>query len=343
MRRIDLLCKLLGPLFIALIDGSSTRIAIIVNFAMNIASVPVEYIAIARVYREVPELQKPKHTHTTNEDGIETRNAPNLLQRMLYPLQKSITDFILYVRHRAFLPSFAGALLYLTVLNFGGQMVTFLLASGYKSSIIGIARTLSVACEVSATWIGPWLMSKIGPIRAGLWLSICQLTPLIAGTACYFALHQYPVYAASALVAGTIVSRIGLRGFDLSTQLIVQEVSGSLGWSDVEPNTNAVDKGRGGRLPRSFLRRRSCMAKCSRATFICDHYRLLRSESVSDSSRDFNQRSWTRHLLIHHLRIPKARPPYPHRQVLETHLDHWQQLQEGSQQLIANDGRSNCD
>ena len=60
MRRIDLLCKLLGPLFIALLAGFSTQIAIIVNFGMNLVSVVIEYGAIARVYHIVPALQLPK-------------------------------------------------------------------------------------------------------------------------------------------------------------------------------------------------------------------------------------------------------------------------------------------
>jgi solute carrier family 40 (iron-regulated transporter), member 1 len=49
MRRIDLICKLLGPLFIALVDGISTEVAIIVNFGMNVLSVGIEYFAIAKV------------------------------------------------------------------------------------------------------------------------------------------------------------------------------------------------------------------------------------------------------------------------------------------------------
>lgn len=49
MRRIDLACKLLGPLFIALVDGISTESAIIVNFGMNLSSVVVEYYSIAVV------------------------------------------------------------------------------------------------------------------------------------------------------------------------------------------------------------------------------------------------------------------------------------------------------
>jgi len=55
MRRIDLICKLAGPFVIALIDGISTEIAILVNLGMNIASVVIEYYAIARVcHLELP-------------------------------------------------------------------------------------------------------------------------------------------------------------------------------------------------------------------------------------------------------------------------------------------------
>ena len=49
MRRIDLVCKLLGPLAISLLDVASTRIAIAVVFVVNVLSVIVEYVCIARV------------------------------------------------------------------------------------------------------------------------------------------------------------------------------------------------------------------------------------------------------------------------------------------------------
>ena len=49
MKRIDLVCKLIGPLFIAIIDGMSTKTAILVNLVMNVLSVVVEYISIAKV------------------------------------------------------------------------------------------------------------------------------------------------------------------------------------------------------------------------------------------------------------------------------------------------------
>ncbi|KAF1985540.1 iron-regulated transporter [Aulographum hederae CBS 113979] len=236
MRRVDLLCKLLGPLFISLIDGFSTRAAIITNLAMNVVSVIVEYYAIVRVYRDVPELQQQAQTASSYPDRAETdpedsdtAQGPrdSQLKRVWTPLKgiavKYAADFGLYFRHRAFVPSIAGALLYLTVLSFSGQMVTYLLSTNYTSTMIGVARTFSVAFEVLATWVAPWLMGKIGPIRAGLWLSSWQVGTLAIGVAIFWAYLDKPLVSASGLVGGTVLSRVGLRGFDLCTQLIVQE------------------------------------------------------------------------------------------------------------------------
>lgn len=231
MRRIDLLCKLFGPLLIAFIDGASTKVAIIVNFAMNVASVPIEYFAIARVYHTVPELQQSKkQQHLESREEVQSQEPVdrmtlnwNHIKKIAY---KYATDLNMYFHHRAFLPSIGGALLYVTVLNFAGPMVTYLLSAGYTSTQIGIARTLSVAFELLATWLAPWITGRIGPIRAGLWLSSWQVMMLVMGIVVFFVFFEdCPAISASGLVGGTILSRVGLRGFDLCAQLIVQEVN----------------------------------------------------------------------------------------------------------------------
>lgn len=233
MRRIDLLCNLFGPLFIALLDGASTKVAIIVNLAMNVTSIVLEYFAIARVYYEVPMLQEAKvepqqePTEAVLAQVREGRSRNRLSQswrRARGVLDKSAKDFNFYFRHRAFLASFAGALLYLTVLSFAGQMVTYLFSAGYTSNQVGITRTLSVFFEVLATWVAPWLMGRVGPVRAGLWLSGWQVTTLVVGITVFWIFQDKSVISASALVGGTILSRLGLRGFDLCVQIIVQEV-----------------------------------------------------------------------------------------------------------------------
>ncbi|OAQ58763.2 iron-regulated transporter [Pochonia chlamydosporia 170] len=232
MRRIDLLCKLFGPLFIALIDGYSSKVAIIVNFGMNAASVIIEYFAIARVYDEVPQLQEAKSRQpnlpTTESTGARSGIVSTIWQKLTGIVKKSGQDFYFYFNHRAFLPSIAGAVLYLTVLSFAGQMVTYLLSIGYSSTQIGIARTLSVVFEVLATWVAPSLMGRIGVIRAGLWLSTWQITMLITGISVFWIFEANSLISASGLVGGTILSRLGLRGFDLCVQFIVQEVRHSI-------------------------------------------------------------------------------------------------------------------
>lgn len=51
MRRIDLACKLMGPLGIALVDGMyHLRVAVAVITGMNISSLLAEYFAIAKVF-----------------------------------------------------------------------------------------------------------------------------------------------------------------------------------------------------------------------------------------------------------------------------------------------------
>ena len=57
MRRIDLICKLLGPLCIALIDGLSTTAALGFHLVLNALSLPVEYLCIAKVGQRSKRLR----------------------------------------------------------------------------------------------------------------------------------------------------------------------------------------------------------------------------------------------------------------------------------------------
>ena len=217
MRRIDLVCKLMGPFIIAMIDGYSTEVAILVNLAMNLASVVIEYYAIARVYNAVPALHRSTRTSSASADM-------SLSATMKHSLSKVTSSLATYLRHPAFRPSLALSLLYLTVLSFSGQMVTYLLSKGYTSFHVAAARTISVALEISATWLAPYIISLIGAVRAGIWFLSWQTLCLIFAVAAFWPLQERsPLLSSSILVTGTILSRVGLWGFDLSAQLIVQE------------------------------------------------------------------------------------------------------------------------
>uniref|UniRef100_D8QH90 Solute carrier family 40 member n=1 Tax=Schizophyllum commune (strain H4-8 / FGSC 9210) TaxID=578458 RepID=D8QH90_SCHCM len=241
MRRIDLICKLAGPFLISILDGVSTEIAILVNLGMNLASVLVEYFAIARVYKSVPALQQPKIPPPTSPTSDNSPSGPSprrtsycpvpalralasALRALASALRALASDLRTYFTHRAVLPSFAGALLYLTVLSFSAQMVTYLLAAGLSPLHIAAARTVSVACELSATWLAPLVMRRIGPVRTGIWFVSWQCVCLAAGTSAFWSLRATNArLGAAALVAGSIISRVGLWGYDLSAQVIIQE------------------------------------------------------------------------------------------------------------------------
>jgi iron-regulated transporter 1 len=211
MRRIDLFCKLIGPLFIAFVDGASPKIAITATGGVTVVSVLVEYWTIARVYNFVPALRASKNSP-----------RPPIHLSMPAKFRSLIAGTAVYTRHRAFLPSLALALLYLTVLAFGGQMLTYLLSLGLSSGLIGVLRGVAAIFEMSATWIAPKVMSHIGPVRSGIWFINWQM--FCVSIACaFFWLDYYPTFAAMGTVIAVIASRVGLWGFDLSAQMIVQD------------------------------------------------------------------------------------------------------------------------
>ncbi|KAK9430537.1 Ferroporti-1 [Lipomyces doorenjongii] len=247
MRRIDLFCKMAGPLAISFLIGFTVLGSVWTLLILNIVSVFVEYFTIARVYRLVPALAtRPSDVdHAGDSDSAdagllaaENDISDSAVSDSAVPA--SASPWSTYIHHELFLPSFALSCLYFTVLNFGGQFVAYLLTVGYKPSVVGVLRTASVVFELSATWIAPIVMKKIGAIRGGLWFvnwqAICCVVAAVAifhsrspsfGDAPIESTDKFLFVFASKTTAAAVVavvcSRIGLWGFDLCAQLLIQE------------------------------------------------------------------------------------------------------------------------
>ncbi|KAK0725504.1 Ferroporti-1 [Lasiosphaeris hirsuta] len=221
MRRIDLLCKLLGPLAISAIALASVQVAIWATLGMSLTAVAVEYVFIAQVYKMAPGLQRP--TGVPPEVTVSSGSRLGITAYQVLP----ISSLPFYFNHPAFLPSFALSLLYLTILSFSGQMITYLISVGYTSLHVGLARTASTVFELSATWLAPRLMGRIGVIRAGIWSLSWQMIWLAAATFWFFSdfhgMGTNTVISATGLALGVALSRAGLWGYDLSAQNIVQD------------------------------------------------------------------------------------------------------------------------
>jgi len=236
MRRIDLFCKLVSPLMIALLHGWSPNIAVATTFAVNVASVGLEYALIAIVFRKVPGLAERK-SHVRDDDTVDDDGRS---QSVLAPpgwssgsktwgmsLAPALRSLRVYSQQPAFLPSLALSLLYLTVLSFSGQMTTFLLAlpsPKLTSTVVGLLRTASTVLEILATFIAPRVMSKIGPVRAGIWFLSWQMLCLSPAVGLLWtSVATSPTTAIPSFIVGVILSRVGLWSFDLCAQLIVQD------------------------------------------------------------------------------------------------------------------------
>lgn len=220
MRRIDLFCKLIGPLAIALIDGLSPRTAVLVTLGLNVISMTAEYGLIARVYDSVAGLR----VHNISEEE-RPQLEPNIAPKIRPSCLNATFNLKAYTTSPAFLPSLSLSLLYLTVLSFSSQMTTYLLTfPSLTAPIIGLIRTTATCFELASTWLGPLLISRIGPTRAGIWCLSFQIACLSAGISTFF----YPPTNSTSLpgvyllIASIILSRTGLYAFDLIAQLIIQ-------------------------------------------------------------------------------------------------------------------------
>lgn len=108
-------------------------------------------------------------------------------------------------------------------------MITYLISVGYTSYQVGVARVGSTIFEISATWAAPYMMKKIGVVRAGIWSLSWQMACLAGALGWYFSnfegMGTNSIFAATGLAVGVALSRIGLWGYDLSAQNIIQDVS----------------------------------------------------------------------------------------------------------------------
>lgn len=241
MRRIDLFCKLVAPLAISLVDGYSTRVAIWAVFGQNALSVFFEYFAIEGVFAAVTALDK-EPIQTTDPDSDSGQSSPRASS--LFGSKSSyLAPFRIYISDPVFMASLSLSLLYLTVLSFGAQMTTYLLTVGFNSVDISLMRLASVALELSATCAAPILMRKIGAVRSGLWFINEQLVAIILAVILFHGNDPSTKAAGTVLAIGVILSRIGLWGYDLSVQYLVQEdapVSARGSFSAVEASLQSV-------------------------------------------------------------------------------------------------------
>ncbi len=160
-------------------------------------------------FQVVVEAQEPG-------PNMQQNNISSKLHKILSPWQE-------YLKSPVLLASLALSILYLTVLSFATQMVTYLLSVGFTGIQVSLIRVIAAAIELSATWAAPIMMRRIGAVRSGLWFINWQLGCILAAVAVFQLYGSDTKIAGLGLIAGVLTSRAGLWGFDLCVQYLVQE------------------------------------------------------------------------------------------------------------------------
>ncbi|KAF9133222.1 hypothetical protein BGX30_012383 [Mortierella sp. GBA39] len=227
MRRIDLVCKTVSPLFVGfLLAAPSPLVATIVICAWTAVSAVVEYILISQIHNDVPAL----HSRAPYTPPVLTTSATQAESEQLEQVEEASVpvNFRGYIHHKTFLITLSVGMLYINVLSFGGPMTSYLSMIGYSNSLLGIMKAVSGIMGVAGTYAQPLLSKRIGNVRTGLW-SIWQLTLTLSLVLIAIAnkAHDTPTTTSVLIFGGMAVSRLGLWMFDIAESLILQEYTSS--------------------------------------------------------------------------------------------------------------------
>ncbi|KAK7390270.1 hypothetical protein VNO78_25569 [Psophocarpus tetragonolobus] len=247
-RRIDLSCKLLGPVISGFIISFVSLKASAITLALwNTVSVWVEYWLFWSVYNGIPALGQSNQRRMARLLQCEQEmNNPNSEKDSLLPVTDGSSELAdrkcskkfskileipyiaawrAYLQQEIAIPGLSLALLFFTVLSFGTLMTATLEWEGIPAYVIGIARGISAVIGIAATVVYPVLQSRISTLRTGLWSIWSQWTCLLP---CVAAIWIHNGFLSSYILMGSVaISRLGLWMFDLSvlqqTQDLVSE------------------------------------------------------------------------------------------------------------------------
>ncbi|KAK1284392.1 Solute carrier family 40 member 1 [Acorus calamus] len=246
IRRIDLSCKLLAPVFSGfIISFISLKASAIILALWNIMSVWLQYWLLASVYNGIPALSEsserrsarlvssgPLESQSVIEEygRLSDNEGRNLgsegagwTRKIIEQISKIhfIDAWVVYLKQEVVLPGVALALLYFTVLSFGTLMTAALEWKGIPAYIIGIARGVGAVVGISATLLYPVVHSYILTLRTGLWSIWGQWGCLLVCVASVWVQNGF--ISAWMLMGGVALSRLGLWMFDLSVMQQMQD------------------------------------------------------------------------------------------------------------------------
>ncbi|GAA5975498.1 hypothetical protein JCM10908_005179 [Rhodotorula pacifica] len=253
LRRVDLLSKLLAPMFVSLLTTAVSytfAAAFLLGFAAG--SMVFEFIWINLVYRRLPVLAldtRPSQTPGRNDaETIKSTNPRHTAEpatwstwtsRLRLRLVNEYQNWLTFFRNPIFYSSLSISLLYLTVLSFDGSMLAYLKSHSYPDPFVAGMRAVGVVTGLMGTLAMPMLEKRIGLVRTGTWSVFSEVVTLIPALLAFFVATPPEGKRGSPgndamLFTGMALSRIGLWSFDLAQ---LKELQQAL---DDHPNRNSI-------------------------------------------------------------------------------------------------------
>ncbi|KAL7329919.1 hypothetical protein PS15p_204929 [Mucor circinelloides] len=238
MKRIDLFCKTMAPVMIGSVMSFGPSVGAIIIAVWNMISVVIEYQLVFQTYKEFPRLasknkdyvqsrigeQAPLLNDSSEEMSGTNDTGAGVHQHQPQQQEEHPVSFIEYIHHKIFPASLAMAMLYLTVLSFGGIMISYLKIAGYSDWSLGILRAVAGIAGIASTYILPYLSAKIGIIRAGVWALWFESATLVPVVLSFTTWGSQSPWGPIMLFGGMSVSRIGLWVFDISETILMQQM-----------------------------------------------------------------------------------------------------------------------
>ncbi|KAL8252615.1 hypothetical protein R6Q59_036308, partial [Mikania micrantha] len=216
----------------------------------NILSVFLQYWLLNSVYKGIPALiersqnrgrkndqeqapstsQEQTNQHHDTYDNSGNGSSGNFMVRKCVEWV-SESSFIqawrVYLQQDVVLAGLSLAILYFTVLSFGTLMTATLEWDAIPAYVIGMGRGISAIVGISATFLYPFMETRLSTLRTGLWSIWSQWTCLLICVGSIWVKNN--TASAYLLMSGVAMSRLGLWVFDLS---VIQQMQDQVSESD---------------------------------------------------------------------------------------------------------------
>jgi solute carrier family 40 (iron-regulated transporter), member 1 len=205
IKRIDIFCKIMASLVIGLLNKYNITFTSLLFW--NSISIIFEYIFIYKIYILVPELSYPKNINLENISLLKYKQQNVTLKN--------------YIKLNIFPASLALSMLYLSVLSFGGSMISYLKYCNYTNMEISLLGSITNTMSIVVTFVIPIVIKKLGIFKTALisiWFECITLIPVVFS----LIFNSSELINKIILFGGISFSRIGLLTFDITEILMLQ-------------------------------------------------------------------------------------------------------------------------